>query len=157
MQRLAPANWAAQLGIEKFGPLSTGMSSGVDVGVDGKVGFAKIGRLDSAAQSIACRSHKGGVEGAAYGHRHHLFGAEFFCDSGCSRYRFRIASDDDLSGSVVVGHPHVAVDAGAGNFDIAIIESEDRGHRADPSGSGIEHCSAAFCDKREAFFEGQCT
>ena len=51
----------------------------------------------------------------------------------------------------------VAVDAGAGNFDIAIIESEDRGHRADPSGSGVEHCRAAFGDKQKAFFEGQCS
>ena len=98
------------------------MSSGVDIGINGKVGFAKIGRLDSAAQSIARRSHKGGVEGAADCHRHDLLGAEFFCDRGCLRYRFGITSDDDLSGSVVVGHPHLAVDPGTRNFDIVVIE-----------------------------------
>ena len=54
------------------------------------------------------------------------------------------AGDDDLSGRVVVGHPHVFVGAAAGDVDLLVVETEHGGHRARLGQPGLVHGVGAF-------------
>jgi hypothetical protein len=59
-----------------------------------------------------------------------------------------LAGDDDLARAVVVRRPHV-VDPGAELLDHAVVEADDRGHRARMPVGRLGHRPAALLDERD--------
>ena len=164
---MAPASarwrrvWRQRTGLQSWAPsrvgpfVAAGVGAGVDVGVDGDVGVPQVDGGDRLAEPLASCPHERRVEGAADRHRHHLLRSEGSGRVGGIVDRLGAPGDDDLSGGVVVGDPHVAVDAGAGDLDVVVVEAEDGGHRAGSLRRGGAHRRAAFGDEVEALLERQ--
>ncbi len=72
------------------------------------------------------------------------------------RDAFLRAGDDDLTGGVEVGHPHVAVGASACDLDLVIVEAEHRGHGAGVLDAGLVHRIGSLADQPHAFVEPEC-
>jgi len=56
-----------------------------------------------------------------------------------------------LAGGVEVGHPDLVVGEVAGDLDLVVVESEDRGHRAGSFLTGIVHGVGSCADERDSF------
>ncbi len=126
---------------------------GVDVGDhrDGRCPDVDLG--ECLAQSVACRGHERGVEGATHRQGHGPLRPELLGDLAGGGHCVRRAGDDDLAGGVVVGDPHVAVDPCACGADEIVVEPEHGGHGAVLLVGGDLHGLAPFGDEADGVLE----
>ncbi len=155
---MLPAHRAAQLRRQQAGPLGAAVvGERVDVGDHRHLGVAWVGVGDRLAQPVARRRHERRVERAGHLQRHDLLGPELLGDGTGRGHAVGRAGDDDLTGRVEVGHPHVAVGPPAGDLDEVVVEPEDRGHRAGVVDAGLVHRVGPLDDEAHALVERQGT
>ena len=97
------------------------MGAGIHVGDHYALWLTYVGPLDGLLESIASRSHIRRVEGAGDLQNGYPFGSSalgLLAGRGHAVWR---AGDYHLSRGVVVGHPDVVVDSGAGLFYSGVV------------------------------------